>query len=119
MPAEPDRSLPIPLERRAFLKARAKLEAYDTFMLAGIAGLGADGRRKSIHVHATLKLVDDEWATVGSCKLHRFSRFEKGEMNVAFSEPDTVRAFRGGLFYGVRRVATDAAPADQKTASAD
>ena len=66
----------------------------ENFMLAGIAGIGADGRRKSIYVHAKLMLVDDEWATVGSCNLHRFSLFGNGEMNVAFSEPNTVRAFR-------------------------
>jgi phosphatidylserine/phosphatidylglycerophosphate/cardiolipin synthase-like enzyme len=39
-------------------------------------------------------LVDDEWATVGSCNLHRFSLFGNGEINVAFSEPNAVRAFR-------------------------
>jgi hypothetical protein len=44
--------------------------------------------------HAKLMLVDDEWVTVGSCNLHRFSLFGNGEMNAAFSEPNTVRAFR-------------------------
>jgi cardiolipin synthase len=39
-------------------------------------------------------LIDDEWATVGSCNLHRFSLFGNSEMNVAFSEPNTVRTFR-------------------------
>jgi len=63
-------------------------------MLAGIAGMGADGHRKAIYVHAKLMLVDDEWATVGSCNLHRFSLFGNGEMNAAFSECNTVRAFR-------------------------
>ena len=70
------------------------VQSYESFMLAGIAGIGADGRRKSVYVHAKLMLVDDAWATVGSCNLHRFSLFGNGEMNVAFSEPDTVRAFR-------------------------
>jgi phosphatidylserine/phosphatidylglycerophosphate/cardiolipin synthase-like enzyme len=42
-------------------------------------------------------LVDDEWATVGSCNLHRFSLFGNGEMNTAFSDPPTVRAFRCAL----------------------
>jgi cardiolipin synthase A/B len=94
MPAEPDVGMQIPPERRAFLKARAELGAYENFMLAGIAGMGPDGHRKSIYVHAKLMLVDDEWATVGSCNLHRFSLFGNGEMNAAFSEPSTVRAFR-------------------------
>ena len=39
-------------------------------------------------------LIDDEWATVGSCNLHHFSLFGNSEMNVAFSEPNIVRAFR-------------------------
>jgi phosphatidylserine/phosphatidylglycerophosphate/cardiolipin synthase-like enzyme len=63
-------------------------------MLAGIAGMGADGSRKPIYVHAKLMLIDDEWATVGSCNLHHFSLFGNSEMNVAFAEPNTVRAFR-------------------------
>ena len=63
-------------------------------MLAGIAGMGADGNRKSVHIHSKVMLVDDEWATVGSCNLHRFSLFGNGEMNTAFSDPRTVRAFR-------------------------
>ncbi len=98
MPAEPDVSLPIRAERQAFLKARAELGTFDRFMLAGIAGLGSDGRRQSIYVHAKLMLIDDEWATVGSCNLHRFSLFGNNEMNVAFSAPNTVRAFRCELF---------------------
>ncbi|MGJ5817382.1 phospholipase D-like domain-containing protein [Paludibaculum fermentans] len=97
-PAQPDVRLPVPAERRAFLNARMTLGTYPNFLLAGIAGIGADGHRKSIYVHAKLMLVDDEWATVGSCNLHRFSLFGNGEMNAAFSEPNTVRAFRCELF---------------------
>jgi len=37
-------------------------------------------------------------ADVGSCNLHRFSLFGNGEMNAAFSERNTVRAFRCELF---------------------
>jgi phosphatidylserine/phosphatidylglycerophosphate/cardiolipin synthase-like enzyme len=96
MPAELDasgRSTGGP-DRIAFLEARTALGAYENFGLAGIAGLGADGRRKPVHVHAKLMLVDDLWATVGSCNLHRFSLFGNGEMNVAFWDPPTVRALR-------------------------
>jgi cardiolipin synthase len=60
--------------------------------------VGADGHRKSIYVHSKLMLVDDEWATLGSCNLHHFSLFGNAEINAAFSEPDTVRAFRCELF---------------------
>ena len=94
MPAAPEVGLQMTPARRTFLNTRAVLGTFEHFMLAGIAGLGADGHRKSIYVHAKLMLIDDEWATVGSCNLHRFSLFGNGEMNVAFSEPATVRAFR-------------------------
>ena len=43
-------------------------------------------------------LVDDEWATVGSCNLHRHSLFGNSEMNVAFRDPNVVRAMRVELF---------------------
>ncbi|MGC4049892.1 MAG: phosphatidylserine/phosphatidylglycerophosphate/cardiolipin synthase family protein [Paludibaculum sp.] len=94
MPAQPGARSRVPGEQRAVLHAKATLGAYPNFLLAGIAGINAEGRRASVHVHAKLMLVDDEWATVGSCNLHRFSLFGNGEINAAFSEPDTVRAFR-------------------------
>jgi phosphatidylserine/phosphatidylglycerophosphate/cardiolipin synthase-like enzyme len=87
----------VPPERQAVLDARARFGAFTNFMLAGIAGLGADGRRKPVYVHDKLMLVDDTWATVGSCNLHRYSLFGNGEMNVSFAEPDTVRALRCAL----------------------
>jgi cardiolipin synthase A/B len=98
MPALPDAVLHIKPKCRALLKARAELGAFDHFMLAGIAGTGSDGRRKPIYVHAKLMLVDDEWATVGSCNLHRFSLFGNCEMNASFAELNAVRKFRSVLF---------------------
>lgn len=100
MPAEPEVQDPsaVTAERSDFLRARAALGAHGNFTLAGIAGLGDDGRRKPVWVHAKLMLVDDEWGTVGSCNLHRYSLFGNGEMNVAFSDPATVRAMRTELF---------------------
>ena len=100
MPAVPDISptaYATP-ERSAFFEARSALGTYENFTLAGIAGIGADGRRKPVYVHAKLMLIDDAWATVGSCNLHRFSLFGNGELNAALSHPDTVRAFRITLF---------------------
>jgi cardiolipin synthase len=99
MPAEPEFSArPVALERQSLFEARSALGAYEHFTLAGIAGLGADGRRKPVYVHAKLMLVDDVWATIGSCNLHGYSLFGNGEMNVAFWSPDAVRAFRSELF---------------------
>jgi cardiolipin synthase len=70
----------------------AALDVFENFTLAGIAGQGADGLRKPVWVHAKLMVVDGEWATVGSCNLHRFSLFGNGEMNAAFWEPGTAHA---------------------------
>jgi cardiolipin synthase len=60
------------------------LGVFEHFTLAGIAGLGADGKRKPVWVHSKLMIVDGEWGTVGSCNLHRFSLFGNGELNAAF-----------------------------------
>jgi phosphatidylserine/phosphatidylglycerophosphate/cardiolipin synthase-like enzyme len=99
LPAEPVLAThPAGPERQAFFKARAALGAYEHFTLAGIAGLGADGRRTPVYVHAKLMLVDDVWATIGSCNLHSYSLFGNGEMNAAFWSPNTVRALRAELF---------------------
>ncbi len=84
--------------RIAFLKARANLAFYDNFTLAGIAALGADGSRQPVYVHAKLMLIDDEWATVGSCNLHHYSLFGNGELNAAIQDPVAVRAMRVELF---------------------
>lgn len=76
------------------------LEALRTFekcTLAGIAGIGTDGKRKPVWVHAKLMVVDDAWATVGSCNLHSASAFGNSELNVAFWHPETVRALRVSL----------------------
>jgi cardiolipin synthase A/B len=85
-------------ERSAFFEARSTLGKYSNFMLCGIAGLGADGCRKPVYVHSKLMLIDDEWATIGSANLHRFSMFGNGELNAAISSPEGVRAFRVALF---------------------
>jgi phosphatidylserine/phosphatidylglycerophosphate/cardiolipin synthase-like enzyme len=89
VPAEPDGASPS--------DARAALGGYENFTMAGIAGLDGDGHRVPVYVHDKLMLVDDEWATVGSCNLHRYSFFGNSEMNVAFRDPAAVRAMRVAL----------------------
>jgi phosphatidylserine/phosphatidylglycerophosphate/cardiolipin synthase-like enzyme len=48
--------------------------------------------------HSKLMIVDDRWATVGSCNLHRFSLFGNGEMNAAIWCPETAVGLRVALF---------------------
>jgi phosphatidylserine/phosphatidylglycerophosphate/cardiolipin synthase-like enzyme len=85
-------------ERVATREARARLATYEHFTLCGMAGWAADGSRTPVYVHSKLMLVDDEWASVGSCNLHRFSLVGNGEMNAAFTDARTVRAMRVALF---------------------
>ncbi len=75
----------------------AALGAFETFTLAGIAGLGNDGQRKPVWVHAKLMVVDGEWGTVGSCNLHRHSLYGNSEMNAAFWDRETARALLAEL----------------------
>lgn len=100
LPAEPAVKLSsqVSPERSAFLQTRARLGSYPNFSLAGIAGLGDDGARKAVYVHSKLMLVDDSWATVGSCNLHHYSLFGNGELNAAFFNPESVKAIRVELF---------------------
>jgi cardiolipin synthase len=99
-PAEPDHrpNAYDASDRSTFFAARAALGSYDGFMLSGIAGLGEDGRRKPVYVHAKLMIVDDVWATVGSANLHRFSLFGNSEMNVSFHDPAVAKQLRVDLF---------------------
>jgi cardiolipin synthase A/B len=76
----------------------AALAKYENCTWAGIAGLGSDGKRKPVWVHAKLMIVDDVWGTVGSCNLHRPSLFGNTELNAAFWHPDTARSLRNKLF---------------------
>ena len=39
-------------------------------------------------------IIDDVWATVGSCNLHRYSMHGNSELNIAFADAVTVRALR-------------------------
>jgi cardiolipin synthase len=97
MPAVPE--LTAQAESHAAAReARARLSTYDGFTLCGMAGLDTDGARKPVYVHSKLMLVDDEWATVGSCNLHQYSLFGNGELNATYSDAASVRALRVALF---------------------
>jgi phosphatidylserine/phosphatidylglycerophosphate/cardiolipin synthase-like enzyme len=67
----------------------ASLAAFDHFTLAGLAGLGDDGKRNPVWIHSKLMLVDGEWGTVGSCNLHRYSLFGNSDMNASFWGQET------------------------------
>jgi cardiolipin synthase A/B len=70
---------------------------YENFALTGIAANDADGKRRDIYVHAKIMLVDDSWATIGSCHLHAGSMYGHTEMNASFWDRAVVRGLRCAL----------------------
>src|SRR5579864_5929624 len=84
-------------EGRAHFHALAALGQYENFALVGIAARDGASERRNIYVHGKLMLVDDSWATIGSCNLHGFSLQGHSELNASFWDPTVVRALRRGL----------------------
>jgi len=90
------------------------LAKYENCTLAGIAGLGRDNKRNPVWVHAKLMIVDDVWATVGSCNLHRASLFGNAELNAAFWHQSTAQALRNALLR--EHLDYDTSTLDERTA---
>jgi cardiolipin synthase A/B len=76
-----------------FFERLAALGRHPHFQLAGIAA-PYEGRRREIYVHAKVMLVDDQWATIGSCNIGARSFFGDTELNLSVWCPDTVRRLR-------------------------
>ncbi|SDW02979.1 phosphatidylserine/phosphatidylglycerophosphate/cardiolipin synthase family protein [Paenibacillus sp. CF384] len=89
----------VPAEDEKIPEYLAHLAAFDHFTLAGIAGLGDDGKRNPVWVHSKLMVVDGEWGTVGSCNLHQYSLFGNCEMNAAFWDSKATRNLLDQLLY--------------------
>lgn len=85
-------------ERRPFFERIEALGKHPGFTLVGLTGPSAGSGRRSVYVHAKIMLVDDAWATIGSCNLHLNSLSGHTEMNVAIWDPEVVRALRCELF---------------------
>src|SRR4030095_8563142 len=66
---------------------------HENFTLAGLAELHA-GARRAAYVHAKMMLIDDVWATVGSCNLHPFSLAGHTEMNASIWDAEVARDLR-------------------------
>jgi phosphatidylserine/phosphatidylglycerophosphate/cardiolipin synthase-like enzyme len=92
----------------------AGLCRHERFALTGLAGTGAAGDRNDVYVHAKVMLVDDAWATIGSCNLHASSLFGNTEMNATFWDPKVVRALRRELL--AEHVGQDTGHLDDRTA---
>ena len=103
-------------ERKSLFEGVAALGRYESFALVGIAGRNAQGGRSNIYVHSKIMLIDDAWATIGSCNLHANSLFGHTEMNASFSDPNVVRALRCDLL--AEHIGQDTAHLDDRAALA-
>ncbi|MGD9879675.1 MAG: phosphatidylserine/phosphatidylglycerophosphate/cardiolipin synthase family protein [Reyranella sp.] len=77
----------------AWFEGVEALARHRCFTLAAIAEHHA-GRRRARYVHAKIMLVDDAWATIGSCNLHAYSLGGNAEMNASIWDTDVVRTLR-------------------------
>lgn len=117
VPSEPEaavrkaRRLP---EYRPLFDRLAALGRHRHFALAGIAGPGADGCRHDVYVHAKIMLIDDAWATIGSCNLHKHSLTGHSELNLSVWDLQVVRALRCTLL--AEHLALDTAGLDDAAA---
>lgn len=89
------------------------LARHDNFTLAGLAE-PRDGAHHAAYVHAKMMVVDDVWATVGSCNLHPFSLAGHTEMNASVWDAALARDLRDRLFD--RHLGTDTRALDGRAA---
>lgn len=73
--------------RRALFEGVEALGRHERFRLAGLP----------VYVHAKLMIVDDAWATIGSCNLHAYSLGGHAEMNASIWDETVARNLRQRL----------------------
>ncbi len=99
-PADPEQQIKDSRRKPKALPFYERITALGThpnFTLAGIAARQTDGSERILYVHDKIMLVDDQWATIGSCNIATQSFFNDAEMNVSVWDADFVRALRGKL----------------------
>lgn len=82
------------------------LAGHPNFLMAGLG--------PATYVHAKAMVVDDSWATIGSCNLHAFSLNGHSEMNAAIWDPEVAETFRRRLF--ARHLGNDVSGRDDRSA---
>jgi phosphatidylserine/phosphatidylglycerophosphate/cardiolipin synthase-like enzyme len=85
-------------ESHALFHQRCALGRHDKFTLVGLATPQVGGGRSNINIHAKVMLVDDVFATIGSCNLRTNSFFRHTEINASMYDPQVVQALRCELF---------------------
>lgn len=81
------------------------LAGHPNFMMAGLG---------PTYVHNKTMIVDDCWATIGSCNLHAFSLQGHAEMNAGIWDADVAGALRRRLF--AKHLAADVSNLDDRAA---
>jgi phosphatidylserine/phosphatidylglycerophosphate/cardiolipin synthase-like enzyme len=90
VPADPEEHVYVARKdpaRRDLFQALEALGRHPTFRLAGL----------SVYVHCKLMIVDDAWATIGSCNLHSHSLGGSAEMNASIWDAAVARDLRDRL----------------------
>jgi phosphatidylserine/phosphatidylglycerophosphate/cardiolipin synthase-like enzyme len=89
------------------------LARHANFTLAGLAEM-READRRAAYVHAKMMVVDDVWATVGSCNLHPFSLNGHTEMNASIWDAEVARTLRNRLL--AQHLGVDTASLDDRAA---
>jgi phosphatidylserine/phosphatidylglycerophosphate/cardiolipin synthase-like enzyme len=101
MPGVPDPAIQAARKastHRDLFDCLATLGRHERFTLAGIAGLDERSSRRDVYVHDKIMIVDDAWATIGSCNLHTGSLSGQSELNASIWDPKVAHALRVELF---------------------
>jgi len=103
-------------QSKPFFDQLAALGRHPNFTLAGIAAPGEDGALRKVYVHAKVALIDDSWATIGSCNVANRAFFGDTELNASFWDPEVVRNLRCELLR--EHLAVDTSTLDDQSAFA-
>lgn len=93
-PATPEKQVVDGLRHARAAPLRAQLAAlgnHSNFLLAGIV---SPRTGENVYIHDKIMLIDDCWATIGSCNIASRSFFGDTELNAAIWDEDFVRALR-------------------------
>ena len=74
-----------------------KLGSYENFTLAAICSTSTDHKYTEVYVHAKVAVIDDHWATIGSCNFADRSFHSDTELNVTIWDDKVAKQFRVDL----------------------
>ena len=99
--------------RATLFESIEALDQHENFVIAGLRVADGEGEY-AVYVHAKVMLVDDAWATIGSCNLHANSLGGHAELNASIWDGTVVRALRCELL--AEHLGQDTSGLDDRTA---